>query len=77
MTKVQVHYELLRPLGDVDGEGVANCHGEYGIMRVYVAPTLDRITVDYDASRLSEKLVESILIRNGVPIKRQPAVAGA
>jgi hypothetical protein len=31
---------------------------------------MDRITVDYDASRLSEKDVESSLIRVGIPIQR-------
>lgn len=72
MTKVQLHYELLRRLTDADAEGVANVHAYYGIMRVYVAPSLDRITVDYDASRLSEKDVRAALIRYNVPIKAEP-----
>jgi copper chaperone CopZ len=75
MTKVQLHYELERPLQDADAEAVANVHGYYGIMRVSIAPALDRITVDFDASRLSEKDVEAALIRYGVPIKRQPVSA--
>ena len=76
MTKVQLHYELVRPLDDVDAEGVANVHGYYGIMRVAVEPSLDRITVDYDASRLSERDVEAVLIRHSIPIRRQPVAAG-
>jgi hypothetical protein len=76
MTKVQLHYELVRPLTDRDAEGVANVHSYYGILRVDAASSLDRITVDYDASRLDEKDVELVLIRHGVPIKRQPAAAG-
>ncbi len=75
MTKVQLNYDLMHPLTDADAEGVANVHGFYGIARVYVAPSLDKITVDYDASRLSEKDVEAALIRYQVPIKRTPAVA--
>jgi hypothetical protein len=75
MTKVQLHYELERPLTDADAEGVANVHSYYGIMRVWVAPTLDRITVDYDASRLSEKDVEESLINHHIPIRRQPDAA--
>lgn len=73
MTKVQVHYELVRTLGDEDAEAIARAHSVYGIARVFIAPSLDRITVDYDASRLFEKDVEARLIGVGVPIKRQPA----
>jgi copper chaperone CopZ len=71
MTKVQVHYELVRPLSDEDAESVARAHSVYGIMRVYVAPALDRIAVDFDASRLSEREVEAALIRTGVPLRRE------
>jgi copper chaperone CopZ len=75
MTKVQLHYELERPLQDADAEAVGNVHGYYGIMRVSIAPSLDRITVDFDASRLGEKDVEAALIRYGVPIKRLPVAS--
>ena len=75
MTKVQLPYELVRPLTDEDAEGVANVHSYYGIMRVTVAPSLDRILVDFDASRLSEKDVEAALIRHHVPIRRVPVAA--
>jgi copper chaperone CopZ len=75
MTKVQLHYELLRPLEATDETGMAEVHGFYGILRVAVEPPLDRITVDYDASRLSEKDVERALIRYGLPIRRQPVAA--
>lgn len=77
MTKVQVHYDLVRPLGGEDAEAVSRAHGVYGIMRVYLAPALDRVTVDFDASRLTEQEVAAALIRSGVPVKRQPAFAGA
>ena len=70
MTKVQLHYHLLRPLDDDDMDGIARVHSVYGIMRVKVQPSLDAITVDYDASRLSEKDLEASLVRCGVPIQR-------
>jgi hypothetical protein len=73
MTKVQLSYDLVRPVTDVDAEAVARAHSVYGIARVQLAPTLDRILVDYDASRLSEKDVEAALIRTGVPIRRRTA----
>jgi copper chaperone CopZ len=68
MTKVTLHYNLLRPLGDEDLQNIANVHSVYGMMRVQVAPTLSAITVDYDASRLMKADVEAVLMRYGIPI---------
>jgi hypothetical protein len=74
MTKVQLEYHLIRPLTDHDSAAVANVHGWYGIQRVQLAPSLDRLLVEYDASRLSEKDVEAGLQRFGLPIQRKWAV---
>ena len=70
MTKVTLEYELVSPLDDAGAEAVARAHSVYGIARVRVAPTLDKITVDFDASRLFEKDLENSLIRVGIPIRR-------
>ena len=69
MTKVTLHYDLLRPLGDSELENIAAVHGTYGMARVHLAPTLDKITVDYDASRLMKKDVEAVLANHGIPIR--------
>lgn len=69
MTKVTLHYDLLRPLTNEDLPNIANVHSHYGIVRVQVAPSLDKITVDYDASRLMKSDVESVLARHGLPIR--------
>lgn len=71
MTKVTLHYALLRPLTDEDLPNLAKTHSTYGIVRVQVAPSLDKITVDYDASRLMKADVEAVLARHGVPILTQ------
>jgi hypothetical protein len=68
MTKVTLHYDLSRPLTDSDFESVAALHSTYGIARVQVAPTLDKVTVDYDASRLKKTDVEAALARHGLPV---------
>jgi len=70
MTKVTLHYDLLRPLADSDLESIAEVHSTYGIVRVKVAPSLDKITVDYDASRLMKTDVEAELARHGLPIRQ-------
>ena len=69
MTKVTLHYDLTRPLGDEDFENIARVHATYGMARVQVAPSLDKITVDYDASRMMRKDVDATLARFGVPVK--------
>ena len=71
MTKVQLQYDLERPLTDTDASGVANAHSWYGMQRVKLAPSLDKLQVEYDASRLTEKDVEAVLVRFGLPIKRR------
>ncbi len=68
MTKVTLHFNLIRALTDQDLPSIANVHGKYGIARVQVAPTLDKITVDYDASRMMKSDVEATLMRFGIPI---------
>jgi hypothetical protein len=69
MTKVTLHYDLTRALTDEDTGNIAALHSVYGMARVQLAPSLDRITVDYDASRLMKKDVEATLARFGVPVK--------
>jgi hypothetical protein len=74
MTKVQLEYDLTRPLTDHDSAAVGNVHSWYGILRVQLSPSLDKLYVEYDASRLSEKDVEAGLQRFGLPIQRKWAV---
>lgn len=71
MTKVQTEYDLVRPLTDDDASGVADVHSWSGILRVQPVRTLDKLAVEYDASRLSEKDVEAVLHRFRLPIKRK------
>jgi hypothetical protein len=69
MTKVTLHYDLQRPLTDEDLPNIAKVHSTYGIVRVVPAAALDKITVDYDASRLMKSDVEAVLARHGLPIR--------
>ena len=73
MTKVTLHYDLTRPLSDDDLGNIYDVHSTYGMARVQVAPTLDKITVDYDASRLTKKDVEAVLARFDIPIRTAAA----
>jgi hypothetical protein len=68
MTKVTLHYDLERPLTEPELACVADLPSTYGIARVQMTPALDKIIVDYDASRLMKSDVESVLHRHGLPI---------
>lgn len=69
MTKVQLRYELLRPLDDTLLQRISDAHGIYGFQRIQLEPSLDRILVEYDASRLSKAGVESQLHAAGIPVR--------
>ena len=68
MTKVTLHYDLARPLGDEDFDNLANLPSTYGMVSVRVDASGSGITVDYDASRLMKKDVEAVLARHGLPV---------
>lgn len=68
MTKVQLRYDLMRPMDDFMLEQIARVHSVYGMVRVQPNSTLDKLIVDYDASRLSEAEVETVLYKAGIPV---------
>lgn len=71
MTKVELTYDLARPLGDEDLDAIARVHGVYGIQHVTLkTPEMNAVTVEYDASRLMPDDVEAALVRIGIPILR-------
>jgi hypothetical protein len=74
VTKVLLEYDLVRPLADEDAKGIADIHSYYGIIRVKPAASLDKISVEFDASRLGEKEVEATLHHFGIPIRRKWAM---
>ena len=69
MTKVQLRYELLRPLDETLMKRISDAHGIYGFQRIQLEPSLDKIFVEYDASRLSRDGVEAKLHASGIPVK--------
>lgn len=77
MSRVEIHLELIKPLNEELMERIAVAHSIYGIRRVRLAPTMDEIIVEYDASRLTPQEVEAALHRFGIPCRlKQPVAAG-
>jgi hypothetical protein len=70
MTKVQIRFRLQRPLDDTLLERISDAHALYGMQKVTVAPSLDAITVEYDATRLRPAEVQSALTMAGIPVER-------
>ena len=68
MTKVQLQYDLTHPVDEYLMGQIARAHGIYGLLRVSLAPSLDKIMVEYDASRLSPLEVETRLHQLGIPV---------
>ena len=68
MTNVQTEFNLLRKIDDDDAEAIEKLHSYYGIQRIRIAPSLDQLTVNYDATRMSPADVTSVLARYGIPI---------
>ncbi len=73
MTKVQIRFHVQKPLDDSMLARIADAHALYGIQRVQVDPSLETITVEYDASRLRPAEVEAAIAGAGIPIVPQRA----
>lgn len=69
MTKIQIRFRLQKPLDDAMMEQIAEAHAIYGIQRVQVAPSLDGLTVEYDATRMRPADVEAALANAGIPVE--------
>jgi hypothetical protein len=70
MTKVQTAYKFYRSLGDEDLESLSKLPSVYGIFFAKVAPSLDSMLIEYDASRLTHDQLNAILETHGLPITR-------
>ena len=68
MTKVQIHFRLQRPLDNTMLTRIAEVNALYGIQRVRVAPSMDSLAVDYDATRLRPTEVEAALAGAGISV---------
>ena len=66
---MQIRFRLRQPLNDSLLRTIADAHAIYGIQRVSLAPSLDHITVEYDATRLRPAEVEAALAGAGIDVE--------
>jgi hypothetical protein len=69
MTKVEIQFDVERPLDAAALDRIAAAHAIYGMLRVAPGPGPDKLSVEYDASRLTAADIEAALRRAGVPVR--------
>ena len=71
MTLVEITYELQRPLGSEDLRALASFANTYGLRRFRVNEKANRLSFEYDASRLKETEVAHVLRQARIPVLRR------
>ncbi len=70
MTRVELQYDLVKPMGDAGYERLSRLLSVYGVMSVKLKQDLTGMTVEYDATRLNPDGVDRVLMSNGLSVKR-------
>ena len=70
MTRVELQYDLVKPLGDAEYERLSRLLSVYGVMSYKLRPDMSGMMVEYDASRLNPDSVDRVLQSNGFAVKR-------
>jgi hypothetical protein len=68
VTKILVHFGLERPLDEAMLNAIREAQTTYGIERISLAKSMDKLTVEYDATRFRPADVESALRKCGLPV---------
>jgi hypothetical protein len=68
VTKILVQFGLERPLDEAMMTAIREAQSIYGFDRISLAKTMDKLTVEYDATRFRPADVESTLRKCGLPV---------
>lgn len=71
MTLVEVTYDLQSPLRPEQLRALASFANTYGLRRFQVREGLNQISLEYDASRLTETEVAHVLRCARIPVERK------
>jgi hypothetical protein len=77
MTLLEIAYELASPLSSEQLRRLGEFANTYGLRRLRVDEKHNRLTIEYDASRLRETQVAHVLGLAGIPIVQKLEAAGA
>lgn len=70
MTRVEISYDLVKPLSEANLERMSDLTAVYGICGFQFSETMDKMVVEYDATRTNPDGVDHTLKMNGLPVKR-------
>jgi hypothetical protein len=70
MTRVQIHFRLEKKLDDAAMARLSDARSVYGIQSMRVSAGLDRLMVEYDATRMKPADVEAALACAGIAAER-------
>lgn len=71
MTFMTMTYELQRPLGRDQLRALGEFANTYGLKRFRVDEKRNWLHFEYDASRLKEEVVETVLRKASIPVFRK------
>jgi len=71
MTLVEITYELQSPLRPDQLRALGQFANTYGLRRFHVDEHLNRLSFEYDASRLKETEVAHVLRMARIPVQRR------
>ena len=71
MTLVEITYQLQSPLGPEQLRALGGFANTYGLRRFRVDEKTNRLSFEYDASRLKETEVANVLRQAKIPVLRQ------
>ena len=70
MTRIQINFKVRQPLTDEMLTKLSDTSAVYGIQKIKVAPDLDSLMVEYDATRMRPAEVEAALAQAGISAER-------
>ena len=76
MTPLDVVFRYGRTPGPLELQAINNMRAVYGICRVHLDENGHTIRVEYDASRLTEAVVATLLRYAGVELKEKASLRG-
>jgi len=73
MTALDVRFRYGRPPGEAEMRALQAAREVYGVRRIRFEPRDSTVCVEYDASRLNQAAVETLLLQAGLDLQERIA----
>jgi len=75
MTQLEVAYHYGNPPTEAEMRGISALREVYGIRRITFDSKEQTVRVEFDASRLKERVIAALLREAGLDVQDKPALA--